>query len=80
MTLAAMQAELTKIETALSAQAVNGSAHTLFNGHQITEVDVDRLQNRANLLKRRIFRYLGYDSTRTAPAFNTGPLGVPYYY
>jgi hypothetical protein len=65
-TLAAMKTELAALETALSSGV---TSYTINGSHSVSYGSMDKLESRAQTLRRRIFRFQGYES-RTTPDFN----------
>ena len=64
--LASMKTELAAIESALSSGV---TSYTINGSHSVSYGSMEKLESRAQVLRRRIFRFQGYES-RTTPDFN----------
>lgn len=65
-TLAALQTQLSNIETAISNASVQ--SYSITGSHSVTNAAVSTLVQQANQIRRRIYRLQGYTS-RTIPNF-----------
>lgn len=67
--LASLKAQLAKVEAAIDAVSDTGQSYSVTGSHSVTSAAISSLEARAQTLRRRIFRFQGYES-RTTPDFN----------